>query len=780
MDEEISDKEYLFINLNNIGISLYKEKKYKEAIKYFEKAIKIDDTKQMIFFNKAKCEESLQQFNKAIEDYEKGLSLNPKNAKNSRRLALLYQKIGNFDKSIENIDKALDLEPENEEYKKIKRSNELLKKEMSELKAKASGKNYSEVEKLCKTILKEAPQAYIVQFFYIIALWSSSKHKEIIKFLQEDVSEENKNINKDLNYYLAFSLSHECQFEEAKEIIDAMIKEDIKDSLKKKFKDILKMMKINESKLIEGDKLTKEGKYEEAIKLYDSALENEKNSTVFKSKILTNRGICYNLMNENKKALKDLNESTIVNPDYSFTYIMKGVINSQIGSPENAKKDFAKAKELDPSMSKLIKEINTKIDKTSKEKKENKDKDTKEDKKDDNEMSKKVKSLLNDLPCALKSANDNIERYSNCLKKISLDKMKITKENRVSSKEMQSKESKAVINDDEISLGLTAFKQGGNLKFGLKNDQKHGYENSSVVAKRILYSIILDKKDIDFTDDFKEEIKEIADLESSDKIKAEKLEEIFKKIGLYIPLKLYIGGLYTFNTEKMTKEEKKELLKNINAGINIHESLVEWKNSYCNKKEQEKNYEFVIETRNFIGGEMNKDYEEWIKTVNEDNCEFIEYSEFRLIFDFLNDDLKKKLTEPIKLIIEKNKKIIDYVKIIEEINNNKGEQNYVDQKGTLIIGKFNEEKPYIYCDAIDIKEDYKMLKILEKEFNKLYDDIIVGLTISNKRKDQDDDKNGTFTFQNPLLKNEINIKFKSNRNHSMIYRIKVFLMKYPE
>ena len=380
MDEEISDQEYLFINLNNIGISLYKEKKYKEAIKYFEKAIKIDDTKQMIFFNKAKCEESLQQFNKAIEDYEKGLSLNPKNAKNLRRLALLYQKVGNFDKSIENIDKALDLEPENEEYKKIKRSNELLKKEMSELKAKASGKNYSEVEKLCKTILKEAPQAYIVQFFYIIALWSSSKHKEIIKFLQEDVSEENKNVNKDLNYYLAFSLSHECQFEEAKEIIDAMIKEDIKDSLKKKFKDILKMMKINESKLIEGDKLTKEGKYEEAIKLYDSALENEKNSTVFKSKILTNRGICYNLMNENKKALKDLNESTIVNPDYSFTYIMKGVINSQIGSPENAKKDFAKAKELDPSMSKLIKEINTKIDKTSKEKKENKDKDTKEDK----------------------------------------------------------------------------------------------------------------------------------------------------------------------------------------------------------------------------------------------------------------------------------------------------------------------------------------------------------------------------------------------------------------
>ena len=778
MDEAINDQEYLFINLNNIGISLYRERKFKEAIKYFEKAIKLDDTKPMIFFNKAKCEESLEQFNKAIEDYEKGLSLESKNAKNLRRLALLYQKVGNFDKSIEKIDKALVLEPKNEEYKKIKSSNEVLKKEMSEIKSEASAKNYSKIEKLCQKILKEAPQAYIVQFYYVIALWSKSKHKEIIKFLQEDVSEENKNINKDLNYYLAFSLSHECQFEEAKEIINKMLKEDIKESLKKKYNDILKMMKINESKLIEGDKLTKEGKYEEAIKLYDSALENEKNSTVFKSKILNNRAMCYLLMKENKKALKDLNESTIVNPDFSLTYLMKGMINTQIESPENAKKDFAKAKELDPSMSKLIKEINTKIDKTSKEKKEKKDKD--KDKKDDGEMSKKVKSLLNDLPCVLKSVNDNIERYNICLKKISLDKMRICKENRISSKEMESKESKAVINDDEISLGLTVFKQGGNLKFGLKNDQKRGYEKSTVVAKRILYSIILDKKDIDFTDDFKKEIKEIADLESSDKIKAEKLEEIFKEIGLYVPLKLYIGGLYTFNTEKLTKEEKKELVKNISADINIHESLVEMKNTYCNKKEQEKNFDFLIKTRNYIGGEMDKDYEDWIKTVDEDNCEFIEYSEFRLIFDFLSDDLKKKLSGPVELIMENNKKIIDYVKIIEEINNSKGEQNYVDQKGTLIIGKFSEEKPYIYCDTIDIKEDYKLLKVFEKDVKQPYDDIIVGLTISNNRKDQDDNKNGTFTFQNPLLKNEINIKFKSNRNHSMIYRIKVFLMKYPE
>ena len=46
----------------------------------------------------------------------------------------------------------------------------------------------------------------------------NSKYKEILSFVQDNVCEENKNIYKDLNFYLALSLSYECEFEKAKEL----------------------------------------------------------------------------------------------------------------------------------------------------------------------------------------------------------------------------------------------------------------------------------------------------------------------------------------------------------------------------------------------------------------------------------------------------------------------------------------------------------------------------------------------------------------------------------
>ena len=74
----------------------------------------------------------------------------------------------------------------------------------------------------------------------------------------------------------------------------------------------------------------------------------------------------------------------------------------------------------------------------------------------------------------------------------------------------------------------------------------------------------------------------------------------------------------------------------------MKENLAALKNSYAGKKEKEKKIDLLIKSRNFIGGEMNPDWEKWINTVNLENSDYNEYTEFREIFDFLNADLKKK------------------------------------------------------------------------------------------------------------------------------------------
>ena len=96
--------------------------------------------------------------------------------------------------------------------------------------------------------------------------------------------------------------------------------------------------------------------------------------------------------------------------------------------------------------------------------------------------------------------------------------------------------------------------------------------------------------------------------------------------------------------------------------MSVKDNLFELKNSYAGNKEREKKIDLLIRPSNY--GEIYQDLEKWITSVNLDNSDYNEYTEFREIFDFLNADLKKKLAQPIELIKEKNKKIINYVKII--------------------------------------------------------------------------------------------------------------------
>ena len=104
--------EELYKILNKIGISLYKEEKYEEALINFEEAIKINDSEDVLYFNKAGCENKLNLYNEAIKDYNKGLEINPKDVNHLFKLYNIYKIKGDFEKAIQTLDKILKLEPE--------------------------------------------------------------------------------------------------------------------------------------------------------------------------------------------------------------------------------------------------------------------------------------------------------------------------------------------------------------------------------------------------------------------------------------------------------------------------------------------------------------------------------------------------------------------------------------------------------------------------------------------------------------------------------------------
>lgn len=754
-----SEAEDLCIGLNNIGISFLEEEGCKEATKKNEEDFQKNNSKEKTHFNEGILK---LQYNKAIEYYEKEISINPQDDNNLKQLALLYKKVGKFNKSEEAIDKLLVLEPDNEDYKKMKILIQQLQNEKKDLQTKIKDKNYSETKILCKKLLEEAPEAYDIQKEYILLLINNDKYHELLLFLLNDVSEENKYIYKDLNFYLALSSYYVCKYEEAKELIKQLKKEEIKDDLKKQCDDILKKIESNEFVINEGEKLMKKKEFDKAIILYNSELEKKENTKDFNSLILSKKAFCHYLKGEYDKALEDSNKSININAKSSYNYVIRGMIKTQMKS-EDAKQDFEKAKEIDPSFSNLTKEI-------KKEEKEDIDSDidTSSEITAKGNKKKKLERFIKVIPFILKTSDNNIDRYNNCLNSIPKNKLTINKENKTSIEEVKNKGNKAIINNDEISLGLSVFKQGGNINFVKNEEEIYKHEKSEIVAKKILYTIsIKEEEDITFKQSFIEKLEKIVNLEYTDEQKAEELEKILQKTGIYIPLKMYIGGLYTFNSEKMSEEQKKEFRNEIGAKINLEEFEMEMKSSYKNKKDEQSNFDLITRERSCIGGKMSKEYDEWIKTVKLKNSDFIQYSEFREIFDFFDENLKNKLRNPINIIKKKYKRKINYMKIIENLKKNKGEPIYL---------KKNEDLPEIHYDKIEFKKEYKMFQKNEEEIEKYYgDDVVVGMNIISRKT-----KNGTYNYLNPLLKNKINIKFEPFIFCDMDYLIIVCLMKYPK
>ena len=381
------------------------------------------------------------------------------------------------------------------------------------------------------------------------------------------------------------------------------------------------------------------------------------------------------------------------------------------------------------------------------------------------------------MPCILKSnAKNNIESFNSCLKEIPKNKIKIKKENKFSCRESENNYSKSIIEDDDISLGLSMLKKGVNLKFQFNQNKEYKEKHSSIIIKRILYSVSINEEDVALKPFFIKKLKIISELDCLDDEKADRLDELFKETGLYIPLKLYVGGLFYINTTNMNIAERKDFLAKINADLKI--KAVDLKKEY-NKHFGSKSESMHCEkSQGIIGGEINNDYNDWIKSINLENSDVIEYTEFRYIYNFLDQKLAIKLNKPIELFKQKYKKRLNYLKTTKEmIEKKKSYSNYYYCNGddNFKIGICDKNNPEIECKSEYLYEDYSFFRKNKRVFNEVYQDIIVGLEIKSVKYN-----NGEYSLKNPLLENDLRIEFTSNTNHSLNYDIYVYLMKCPE
>ena len=333
-------------DLKEKGNALFKQKRYEDAIAFYNKAIKLNPNVEVLYSNRGTCRKCLKQYNDAIKDYKKALEINPKNTKNINRLASVYIITGNIGEAKILQEKALNLEPYNSTYREQMTTIEKILEDEIKLEDKIKEKKFEDAEEVCKRMIEKESDFSELKLKYIQILIENVKLTEAVQYINNEINYEDKKSNEQFDYLTALCLYYDGQYEKAKKQINLMkSKGNSIDT-----KDLLEKVNTIDSIKTKANEIFKQKKYEEAIEEYTKILEFDPNNKKFNSLILANRALCYQKLNKNVEALRDSNQSIKLNPFYARGYIKRGNVYMELKMFDDARADFQKAKDLDPNV----------------------------------------------------------------------------------------------------------------------------------------------------------------------------------------------------------------------------------------------------------------------------------------------------------------------------------------------------------------------------------------------------------------------------------------------
>lgn len=394
------------------------------------------------------------------------------------------------------------------------------------------------------------------------------------------------------------------------------------------------------------------------------------------------------------------------------------------------------------------------------------------------EIDKNVKEYLKKVPCSLVLKDGGkIEICYEGLEDISHDKIKFVHEYDFEHINSENIENFYIYNGKIFSAEIDFLTEYNLYKLMQNYFGKYSGNIEEKKMEIIIYklmSINIEQKDLKFKKDYLDKFKKVADEDISNEEKVKELKKIFQNIGLCIPKKIFVGGLYINNAATKILNNSSDHFNEFSYGEDIQFAGYEKNSSsYYNKSF---NIISKDKTKTIIGGDFTKDdINEWKKSIDLKNSAIIEYTNIIDARELLDEELKKKLKIPFQMLIDKRKNLKIYLDQIKN-NNLKNLSGYKN----LTIGFCEEEIkkydfPEIHKQSFKIRTPAAYIGYYTKELKKTFDDLIVGVNIKDIRND---DYNGQWTFKfNPLLNKEINITFVSCFDRAQRYDVEIYLMK---
>lgn len=326
------------------GNAAFASKDFNKAIELFSKAIETcDQPNHVLYSNRSACYASLKQFKKAAEDAEECVKINPTWSKGFSRLGAANFGLGNLDEAERNYKQAMELDTTNKAAKdgldQIHRAREqknsspdlglgkifddpnLIEKLKSNPKTSEMMKDPQLVAKVLQ--FKSNPQAMASQLMSdprLMTIFATLMGIDLSMASDGDIKEE----------------SQSCPQEEKKEDVMEIDKEEDAEIDESKVNKI----KADESK-VEGNKLYKQRRFDEAIASYDRAWDLHKDISY-----LNNRAAAEYEKGEFKTAIETLEFAVEQGRELRADYKDISRSFARIGNSYHQLKDLKKAIEF--------------------------------------------------------------------------------------------------------------------------------------------------------------------------------------------------------------------------------------------------------------------------------------------------------------------------------------------------------------------------------------------------------------------------------------------------
>jgi DnaJ family protein C protein 7 len=310
-----------------------------------------------LYTNRALCLINLNKLKNAICDLNKALEINPKSIKALRRLASARIIFGELGEALMLLEKSVCIEPKVHDHLVELGNVQNLIKNFEEINtiSMTSNVDNTKLETLCRDLLQKCKNFTKLKLLYVKSLLNNCKPAEAITYLTQKLSVEEK-ISEEFEYLTAQSLYYDGKIENAKKLLSILCQ---KSTDNQEFKRLLNIIKETETEKEKANIIFKKGDYDEAINMYTKILDIDPNNKIFNSTIHANRALCLQKKNKTLDALGDINKAIEMNPNYTKAYLRRGNIHMSLRNFEEARYDFQKVKEIEPSnteASKLIEE----------------------------------------------------------------------------------------------------------------------------------------------------------------------------------------------------------------------------------------------------------------------------------------------------------------------------------------------------------------------------------------------------------------------------------------